>query len=129
MDLYSLLNIGNNDVESSIKTSIEETISDLNGLIDEGTCKIYSSYLYKHLKDKHIVSKIVDTKNDLLLDYQYWYVEVPVNENSNYVIDLTYSQFGCDEVFSKMYNDGYQLLSNEMYEKYLSNIKSVTKMK
>lgn len=129
MDLYNILNISNNDIESSIKKSIEETTSDLNGLIDEGTCKIYSSYLYKHLRNKHIVSKIIDTKKDLSLDYQHWFVEVPVNEDSNYVIDLTYSQFGHDDLFSKMYNEGYQLLSSDMYEKYLSNISLTTKKK
>ncbi len=117
-----MLNIINVDVEKAIQEAIYETFKDLDGLIKIRTCKIYNSYVYQHLRDKHIVCKLIDTVGDLGMNYQHFFVVVPKDMESNYVVDLTYRQFGEDKIFLSMYEEGYQLLNDFMYEMYLKRI-------
>ncbi len=122
MELNEMVNIMNVDVEKAIQDSIEETFKDLDGLVQMRTCKIYSSYVYRHLKDKHVMCKLIDTVNDFGMDYQHFFVVVPKDFENRYVVDLTYRQFGEDKAFLSMYEGGYQLFNDFMYELYLNRI-------
>ncbi len=64
---------------------------------------------------------IVDT-DDLGFDYKHRFVLVPDN-NLYYLVDLTYKQFGKDDdILSKLYNEGYELIDNDKYNYYLSKV-------
>ena len=56
------------------------------------------------------------------MNYQHFFVIVPKDVDNRYVIDLTYGQFGENKAFLSMYESGYQLLNNLMYEMYLNRI-------
>ena len=122
MSLYDrMLNIANIDKESIIKKAIENTKSDLEGLEYERMCLVYNSYLYENLKDMSCLAYIVDT-DDLGFDYKHRFVLVPDN-NLYYLVDLTYKQFGKDDdILSKLYNEGYELIDNDKYNYYLSKV-------
>ena len=125
MEVSRMLNIANVDLEKAIEESIAETRNDLNNLTDERTCMIYTSYLYMKLLEKKVLAYTVDTYDDLKMDYRHQFVIVPKDGKKNYVVDLTYGQFGEDEEFSDIYDKGYQLLSKEEYDDYIKNIKKV----
>ena len=122
MSLYDrMLNIANIDKESIIRKAIENTKRDLDGLDYERMCLVYSSYLYENLKELSCLAYIIDT-NDLGFDYKHRFVLVPDN-NLYYLVDLTYKQFGKDDdILSKLYNEGYELIDNDKYNYYLSKV-------
>lgn len=122
MSLYDrMLNIANLDKETVIKRAIENTKSDLDGLEYERMCLVYNWYLYENLKDMSCLAYIVDT-DDLGFDYKHRFVLVPDN-NLYYLVDLTYKQFGKDDdILSKLYNEGYELIGNDKYNYYLSKV-------
>ena len=122
MSLYDrMLNISNIDKESIIRKAIENTKSDLDGLDYERMCLVYNWYLYENLKDMSCLAYIVDT-DDLGFDYKHRFVLVPDN-NLYYLVDLTYKQFGKDDdILSKLYNEGYELIDNDKYNYYLSKV-------
>lgn len=122
MSLYDrMLNIANIDKESIIRKAIENTKSDLDGLEYERMCLVYNWYLYENLKDMSCLAYIVDT-DDLGFDYKHRFVLVPDN-NLYYLVDLTYKQFGKDDdILSKLYNEGYELIDNDKYNYYLSKV-------
>ena len=122
MSLYDrMLNIANIDKETVIKRAIENTKSDLDGLEYERMCLVYNWYLYENLKDMSCLAYIVDT-DDLGFDYKHRFVLVPDN-NLYYLVDLTYKQFGKDDdILSKLYNEGYELIGNDKYNYYLSKV-------
>ena len=122
MSLYDrMLNIANLDKESIIRKAIENTKSDLDGLEYERMCLVYNWYLYENLKDMSCLAYIVDT-DDLGFDYKHRFVLVPDN-NLYYLVDLTYKQFGKDDdILSKLYNEGYELIGNDKYNYYLSKV-------
>ena len=122
MSLYDrMLNIANIDKESIIRKAIENTKSDLDGLDYERMCLVYNWYLYENLKDMSCLAYIVDT-DDLGFDYKHRFVLVPDN-NLYYLVDLTYKQFGKDDdILSKLYNEGYELIDNDKYNYYLSKV-------
>ena len=122
MSLYDrMLNIANIDKESIIRKAIENTKRDLDGLDYERMCLVYSSYLYENLKELSCLAYIIDT-NDLGFDYKHRFVLVPDN-NLYYLVDLTYKQFGKDDdILSKLYNEGYELIGNDKYNYYLSKV-------
>ena len=126
MELYDLLNIRNIDIESTIEDAINETIEQLNGLTDERTCLIYTSYLYDNLKKRHIVARIIDTKDDLNMSYKHQFVLVPKDSDNNYILDLTAKQFGSNDLYDQLNSKGYQLLSSNLYQSYLNHIESST---
>ena len=127
IELYDFLNITNNDIEKEIIESIMKTKQELKGLAKERTCMIYSSYIYNYLRYKNIICRIIDTQEDLKMNYQHRFVLVPKNEKENYIIDVTYTQFKEDETFEKLYQKGYQLVSQAIYQKYLDNIENSNK--
>ena len=122
MSLYDrMLNIANIDKESIIRKAIENIKSDLTNLDYERMCLVYSSYLYENLKELSCLAYIIDT-NDLGFDYKHRFVLVPDN-NLYYLVDLTYKQFGKDDdILSKLYNEGYELIDNDKYNYYLSKV-------
>ena len=87
MILGKLLNIQNNDIEKSIKLSINTVNEELDGLNPEQTCLIYSSYIYRNLKKMNINTRMINTL-DLGFNYEHFFILVPDN-NSFYLIDLT----------------------------------------
>ena len=127
MSLYDrMLNIANIDKETVIKRAIENTKSDLDGLEYERMCLVYNWYLYENLKDMSCLAYIVDT-DDLGFDYKHRFVLVPDN-NLYYLVDLTYKQFGKDDdILSKLYNDGYEMIDNEKYNYYLNKVTGTNK--
>ena len=122
MSLYDrMLNIANLNKEFIIRKAIENTKSDLDGLDYERMCLVYNWYLYENLKDMSCLAYIVDT-DDLGFDYKHRFVLVPDN-NLYYLVDLTYKQFGKDDdILSKLYNEGYELIDNDKYNYYLSKV-------
>ena len=61
------------------------------------------------------------------MNFLHYFIEVPRDKDNNYIIDLTYEQFKYNELFDDIYNNGYQLLSNDEYNIYLSNIGNISK--
>ncbi len=128
-DLYDLINIRKVNIEESIIKSIEEVKQELNGLETERMCQVYTSFIYNKLKEKGVLVRIVDTQSDCNLDYKHYFLVVPNSENNNYIIDLTYNQFMYNPLFTSMYKNGYQLLTNDEFEEYINNIKTSTRRK
>ena len=128
MSLYDrMLNIANIDKESIIRKAIENTKSDLAGLDYERMCLVYNWYLYENLKDMSCLAYIVDT-DDLGFDYKHRFVLVPTDNSNYYLADLTYKQFGKDDdILSKLYNDGYEMIDNEKYNYYLNKVTGTNK--
>lgn len=128
MSLYDrMLNIANLNKESIIRKAIENTKSDLDGLEHERMCLVYNWYLYENLKDMSCLAYIVDT-DDLGFDYKHRFVLVPVDTSNYYLADLTYKQFVKeDDILSKLYNDGYEMIDNEKYNYYLNKVTGTNK--
>lgn len=121
MSLYDrMLNIANIDKESIIKQAIKKTKSDLTNLDYERMCLVYSSYLYENLKSLSCLAYIIDT-NDLGFDYKHRFILVPDN-NLYYLVDLTYKQFGKDDILNSLYNNGYQEVDGDKYNYYLHKV-------
>ena len=121
MSLYDrMLNIANIDKESIIKQAIKKTKSDLTNLDYERMGLVYSSYLYENLKSLSCLAYIIDT-NDLGFDYKHRFILVPDN-NLYYLVDLTYKQFGKDDILNSLYNNGYQEVDGDKYNYYLSKV-------
>lgn len=129
MKFDDMLNIGKVDIEKKIIDAISETRLQLEGLITDRTCLIYTSYLYNNLKKRNILAYIVDTQKDLHMDFLHYFIIVPKDKDNNYIIDLTYNQFKYNELFESIYNRGYQMLSDDMYGKYLNNIGKMNRNK
>ena len=123
----NILNIRNINVEEEIKKSIAEVREELSDLTDERTCMIYTSYMYQSLRKKSIMALIIDTYNDLELNYSHYYIMVPIDNKKCYIVDLTYQQFGYDKRFNDIYLKGYQLVNNDEYNNYLNNIRAVSR--
>ena len=126
MEISDMLNIGNKDVNGIINDGIKYVREELEGLDKNLTCKIYSSYIYNYLKKKHVLCYIIDTLEDLGMDYQHRFVMVYDND-SKYIVDLNYDQFGMDSNFLELYNKGYQRIDDDIYTKYLDNIGKVVR--
>jgi len=125
MELYNMItNIKNANKEEEIKKAIEITKNNLSNLTEERTCFIYSSYIYQELQKNHINSRIISTK-DLSYEYEHRFILVPdnVEEETYFLIDLTYSQFNTKEpLFDKLSNNGYQKINNDLWTFYLSQV-------
>ena len=129
MELDRMLNIRGNDLEKMINEAIISVKNDLSGLTDERTCMIYTGYLYLKLLEKHVLSYVIDTADDLGMDYKHQFVIVPIDGKDCYVIDLTYGQFEKNEEFNLLNDCGYQKLNRDMYNKYLDSIKNIVSKK
>ena len=117
-----MLNIANKDQEAMFKLAIDKTKNELRGLTKEQMCMVYSSYLYNNLKDLSILAYIIDT-TELGFNYLHRFILVPNNDTA-YLLDLTYQQFIKDEdkVLTKLVTDGYQKIDNDTYNYYLNKV-------
>ena len=117
-----MLNIANKDQEAMFKLAIDKTKNELRGLNKEQMCMVYSSYLYNNLKDLSILAYIIDT-TELGFNYLHRFILVP-NNDTTYLLDLTYQQFIKDEdkVLTKLVTDGYQKIDNDRYKYYLNKV-------
>ena len=122
-----ILNIRGIDKEKMIEEGISETRKELEDLTTDRTCFMYTSHLYNNLRKREVQAHIIDTSADLDMEYSHYFIIVPRDTESDYIVDLTYEQFGYDNIFDKMYKDGYQVLNKKEYNKYLSNIKNISK--
>lgn len=115
-NIYDILNITNKDIESEIKDVIEETNIELNGLTKIRTCMIYSSKVSELLRKRNIVNRICNIKvND---DFNHQFVMVPYNNEESFIIDLTIEQFGNPNVLKELYDNGYILLDDFLFDNY-----------
>ena len=123
MELYDkITNIYGINVEETIKCTIESVKKKLNNLLEERTCKIYSSYLLRALKEKHLSAHMINTK-DLGLKFEHLFILIPSNEKEYYLIDLTYSQFGVNiPIMSQLLSNGYQIINDEVFRIYLKTV-------
>ena len=118
MELNKILNIRNIKVEDQIKKAIAQTKEELDGLDLERMCKIYSAYAVRNLLDRGVLSRFIDTK-DLDSEYSHSFV-IALDSNSNYLVDLTYSQFKDEEdVLFDLKENGYTQLNDEKWDHYL----------
>lgn len=120
MELYEMMkNISGRCNENVLVDAIDDTKDELNGLVEERMCKIYSSYLYERLKRQHISVRIINTL-DLGIDYEHYFLLVLNEMDGYYLVDLTFSQFDVnDEDFAKLKDTGYQILDDNFLNKYL----------
>ena len=89
-NLYDILNITGNK-EEKIKSCISNVRLELEDLIEDQTCMIYSSYISEELYKNHIINRIIRTGE--VSSYDHHFVLVPKDGDSYYLRDLTYSQF------------------------------------
>lgn len=113
-----LLNINCIDIEKSIKEAIKDTKDDIKGLSLERMCQVYTSYLFESLKRRHLIVRIINTK-DLGLDFEHFFILVNDNVNGFYLCDLTFSQFNSD-YFPDILRDGYQKITSIELNEYLT---------
>jgi len=119
MNIDKMTNIRGINILEEIKDAINSVNNKLNGLTKEQTCKIYSSFIYEELKQRHIPSRIINTL-DLGLSYEHEFVIVNVS-NDYYLIDLTFKQFNNDQIL-ELQEHGFIKINNEILSKYLSII-------
>lgn len=120
-DLYEFINISKIPLEKRINLAIAETKKELSDLSTDRTCKIFSRYLYKNLRENHVVSKIIST-GELGAEFDHHFVIVPINTYEYYLIDLTYQQFKNQELFKELYEKGYEKVTDLNFYLYYAII-------
>ena len=119
-NLYDILNLTGNK-EDKIKSCIKKVKLELNDLVEEQTCKIYSSYVSDELYKNHVINRIIRTGD--LSSYDHHFVLVPKDGDNYFLIDLTYSQFKND-TFKNLLNDGYIVIKKDELNNYLRIVTS-----
>ena len=120
-NLYDmLLNISNNNIESIIKKSVamaRETLPNPDRM-----CILASNLVYNYLKDRHILCKIINTK-ELGMGYRHEFVLVK-DADDTYLIDTTYPQFikSGNLLDQELLDNGYIKLDNDILFNYLNSI-------
>lgn len=118
MNLYDkMLNINNLDVEEEIKSTVNDVKNELSELTTDQTCKIYSSMIYEKLKEKGVLSKLIDTEN-FGNDFSHMFV-IALDNTDKYLIDLTYEQFKEKEKLNDLLTNGYIKIDDETFKDYL----------
>lgn len=123
MKLEDLINIKKINIEEQIQQAIQETKEELFNLTTDTTCMIYSDYLSRNLTKRHVVNRVVSTK-DYDLPYEHKFNISPKNENEMYLMDLTYPQFQSTE-FEDLNDKGYTIVDNGEYDDYLEIVGNV----
>ena len=123
MELSDMLNISKVNVEEKIKEAIIKVKNELYGLDTNGTCQIYSSHIQNELQANHVLSFLINTK-DIGLDYKHYFVLVKDGED-NYIVDLTYEQFGYQEP-KVLLQEGYMKVSELELRGYLRQLSKIT---
>lgn len=119
-NLYDILNLTGNK-EDKIKSCIKKVKLELNDLVEEQTCKIYSSYVSDELYKNHVINRIIRTGD--LSSYDHHFVLVPKDGDNYFLIDLTYSQFKND-TFKNLLSDGYIVIKKDELNNYLRIVTS-----
>ena len=131
MDLYNMLsNISNIDIETEIKNAITKIKKEYNNLTTDRTCFIYSSLIYEELSKKHILTKIISTK-DFNMEYEHRFILIPYQQDNYFLIDLTYQQFfnKVPTYFQSLIENGYQLVTKDDIKFYIDLIINATSKK
>ena len=126
MEMSEMLNIQCKNIEEEICKAIAKVKEELDGLNIERTCKIYSSYVLRELHNRHIVARIINTKS-VDLNYEHEFVMATDGKN-NYIIDLTYRQFGQIEP-QELNNNGFIKCTQKKFYKYINAINSLNSHK
>lgn len=122
MDLFTFAqNIYKKDYEKELIESIGAVQHQLKGLVLEQTCKVYSSFLFHELTNRHVPCRLISTLH-LGFDFEHWFLLIPHDQSQYFLVDLTYQQFGCYESFFKLFNQGYQVVDNSLFQSFLSHI-------
>lgn len=116
MDWNKLLNIKNINIERNIRGVILGVKDELSELTQNQTCMIYSSYVFRSLREKGVNAKIINTEKIGFL-HKHYFVLVP-DENKYFLIDLTFSQFG-NKSMPILLKNGYQEINNNIFNNYL----------
>ena len=117
MKLEDLLNLDGIEIEDKIVDSIDDVRVELRDLTTDLTCKIYSSYMREALGNRHLISRIVNTK-ELGLPYEHLFNVVVDGVDNYYLIDLTYKQFNNNE-FIDLLLQGFMKINDETFNRYL----------
>lgn len=144
MNLYERMqNITGINVEEKIKFAIQKTHEELKNFVlfcgivsyegevsikgKERMCKFYNGTLITHLKEEHVMARIVNTK-DYGQTYEHVFVLIPLNGvGEGYILaDLTYSQFTHKDgyLFAELLEKGYQKVSDIEFNAYLRTIEN-----
>ena len=126
MEMSEMLNIRGKNVEDEIQNAIATVQKELEGLDTERTCKIYSSYILRELQNRHIIARLLNTKN-IDLNYEHEFV-MATDGTSSYIIDLTYSQFGQNEP-QELNKNGYIKCTKNVLHNYINTINSLNRQR
>ena len=119
MNLYDkITNIRKLDKNKIIKEVIKEVKCEYQKLTTKRTCVIYSGLIYILLNQRHISTRIINTK-DLGFNFEHQFCLVPYQNKEYYLIDLTYDQFN-NTNFNNLLQDGYIIINDLDFNKYLS---------
>ena len=121
MNLYDkITNIRELDKTKIIEEVIKEVKNEYQKLTTKRTCVIYSSLVYLLLNQKHISTRIINTR-DLGLNFEHQFCLVPYHNKEYYLIDLTYDQFN-NISFKTLLQNGYIIINDLDFNKYLNII-------
>ena len=121
MNLYNkITNIREIDKTKVIKDLIKEVKQEYQKLTTKRTCVIYSSLVYILLNQRHITTRIINTK-DLGFNFEHQFCLVPYPNKKYYLIDLTYNQFN-NTSFNELLQNGYIIINDLDFNKYLNII-------
>ena len=120
-DLYNkILNISNNDITNIIEDAVKMARDTIP--IPDRMCILASNLIYNYLKDRHILCKIINTK-ELGMGYRHDFV-LAKDTNNTYLIDTTYSQFK-DNGFlldEDILVKGYTIVNDDILFNYLNTL-------
>ena len=120
MNLYDkITNIREIDKNKVIEEVIKKVRDEYQKLTTKRTCVIYSSLVYILLNQRHISTRIINTK-DLGFNFEHQFCLVP-KDNDYYLIDLTYDQFD-NHNFPNLLEKGYIIINDLDFNKYLNII-------
>ena len=115
--MMDILNIDGKSIEEKMEKAIEDTHEELDGLVEERMCRVYTDTLTKHLTEEHAVFRRISTE-ELGFSYDYHFILVP-KEEGYYLLDLTFSQFGENQGFELLSQKGYQYINNSNWDEYI----------
>ena len=117
MDINDILNLDGVDINEKIVDAIDMSRVELEKLTTDLTCKLYSSAVKDNLNKKHVINRIINTK-DLGLPYEHQF-NIAYGNGDYYLIDLTYKQFKSAD-FIDVLLQGYTKIDNDDLQDYLS---------
>lgn len=121
MNLYDkITNIREIDKTKVIEDAIKEVKNEYKKLTTKRTCVIYSSLVYILLNQRHIPTRIINTR-DLGFNFEHQFCLVPYQNKEYYLIDLTYNQFN-NTNFNNLLQNGYIIINDLDFNKYLNII-------